>query len=48
MEMDCVLYGPGTIDVAHRANEHVPIAEVHTAKAMLESLVRRHCLDQPV
>ena len=41
--MECVLYGPGTIEVAHRPNEHVPIDEVRTAGATLDELVNGAC-----
>jgi acetylornithine deacetylase len=40
----CVIFGPGDIRVAHRANEFVPIAELTRAGTVLEELVRRRCL----
>ena len=39
----CVIFGPGSIEVAHRANEYVPIAELQRAGAVLDDLVRRRC-----
>jgi acetylornithine deacetylase len=41
---ECVLFGPGSIDVAHRANEYVPIDEFDRARSILERLVDRFCL----
>ena len=40
---ECVLFGPGSIEVAHRANEFVPIDEFTKAKPHLERLVDRFC-----
>jgi acetylornithine deacetylase len=40
----CVLFGPGDIKVAHRANEFVPISEMERAVMVLEELIRRRCL----
>jgi acetylornithine deacetylase len=40
----CVLFGPGDIKVAHRANEFVPIAEMERAGMVLDELIRRRCL----
>ncbi|MHC4274745.1 MAG: M20/M25/M40 family metallo-hydrolase, partial [Planctomycetota bacterium] len=41
---ECVLFGPGSIDVAHRPNEYVPIDEFRRAGAILERLVERFCM----
>lgn len=40
---ECVLFGPGSIEVAHKPNEFVPIAELTRAKEVLEHLVDRFC-----
>ena len=40
----CVIFGPGDIKVAHRANEFVPIAELERAGMVLDELIRRRCL----
>ena len=42
--MDCVLFGPGSIDAAHRPNEHVPKADLAAARAVLERAVDGCCL----
>jgi acetylornithine deacetylase len=42
--MDCVLFGPGSIDAAHRPNEHVPKADLATARAVLERAIAGYCL----
>ena len=45
MGIDCVLFGPGSIDVAHRPNEFIPIDEFERAKGLLRSLVQQMCVD---
>lgn len=45
MGVDCVLFGPGSIDVAHRPNEFIPIKEFERAKGLLRSLVQQMCVD---
>lgn len=40
----CVIFGPGSIEVAHRPNEFVPIAELERAGTLLDDLIRRRCL----
>jgi acetylornithine deacetylase len=40
----CAVFGPGNIEVAHRANEFVPIAEFERAGRLLDDIVRRRCL----
>jgi acetylornithine deacetylase len=41
--LDCVLYGPGSIEVAHRPNEYVPSEHLEQARRTLDSLVARMC-----
>jgi len=43
--IDCVLFGPGAIEVAHKPNEYIPIDEFNKAKPMLEQLVYQFCVD---
>jgi acetylornithine deacetylase len=45
--LDCVLWGPGSIEVAHQANEWLSAAEWERGAALLEQLVHRQCLEQP-
>ncbi|MGH7512247.1 MAG: acetylornithine deacetylase [Gemmatimonadales bacterium] len=40
----CVLFGPGSIEVAHRANEFMPAGELRQAGELLDGLVHRRCL----
>lgn len=42
-DLDCVLCGPGSIEVAHRPNEFVPIAELEASESMVGSLIDRFC-----
>ncbi len=41
--LDCVLCGPGSIEVAHRANEYLPKAEWERAGRLLDALIGRFC-----
>ena len=41
--MECVIFGPGAIEVAHRPNEFIPIAELEACDAALGRLVERFC-----
>ena len=40
---DCLLWGPGTIEVAHRPNESIPKAELHRASDLLAEVVAEVC-----
>lgn len=40
---ECVIWGPGSIEVAHRPNEFVPIADLVGARATLACAVDRWC-----
>jgi len=40
----CAVFGPGSIEVAHRPNEFLPIAEFERAGELLDDIVRRRCL----
>lgn len=41
--MECVIFGPGAIEVAHRPNEFIPVAELQAADAILERLIHKFC-----
>lgn len=45
MDMDCVLFGPGTIEVAHKPNESLPKNEFQQVGEVLEKIVRKMCCD---
>jgi acetylornithine deacetylase len=40
---DCVLFGPGSIEVAHRANEFLPTDQFRRAGEILDRLIQRSC-----
>jgi acetylornithine deacetylase len=40
---DCVVFGPGSIEVAHRPNEFLPAAEFRRAGELLDELIRERC-----
>lgn len=41
--MECLLFGPGAIEVAHRPNEFIPKDEFHRAGPILGGLIARFC-----
>jgi acetylornithine deacetylase len=43
MGLECVLFGPGSIEVAHRANEFVPVAELDRAGGVLDRIIQQRC-----
>jgi acetylornithine deacetylase len=43
--IDCAIWGPGTIAVAHKPNESLPKAELATARGFLETTVRHFCME---
>ncbi|HEU5040203.1 MAG TPA: acetylornithine deacetylase [Gemmatimonadales bacterium] len=42
--LDCVLCGPGSIEVAHKPNESLPVAEFVRAGELLTRVVHRACM----
>jgi acetylornithine deacetylase len=43
--LECVLFGPGTIKVAHRPNESLPIGEFVRAGHVLDDLIQKSCIE---
>lgn len=41
--MDCVIFGPGSIEVAHKPNEHLPKDQLIAARGLLDATLRRFC-----
>ena len=41
--VECLLFGPGAIEVAHKANEFIPKDEFHRAGPILRELIARFC-----
>ena len=41
--LDCAVYGPGDIALAHRPDESVPIEDLERARRVLEQVIRRLC-----
>lgn len=41
--LDCVIWGPGSIEVAHRPDEHVPLDQLRAAEEPLERMIHRFC-----
>jgi acetylornithine deacetylase len=44
--IDCAIFGPGSIEVAHKPNEHLPKAEFVAARSFLERTIRHFCGDR--
>lgn len=44
MGMETVILGPGDIDVAHQADEYVPVDRLQPMQTVLENLIRHFCL----
>jgi acetylornithine deacetylase len=42
--LDCVLWGPGSIEVAHKPDESLPVAEFVRAGELLARIVHRACV----
>ena len=42
--METVLFGPGSIEVAHRANEFIPRAEIGRAREVVDQMIDQFCL----
>lgn len=43
--MDTVILGPGDIDQAHQPDEYLELSQVEPTLELLESLIRRFCID---
>jgi acetylornithine deacetylase len=43
--MDCAIFGPGSIEVAHKPNEYVPKSDLAVARGYLERTLQRFCED---
>ena len=44
LDLDCVVWGPGAIEVAHRPNEYVEFAQLARARQTLDELIDSHCI----
>lgn len=43
MGIECLLFGPGAIEVAHKPNEFIPKEEFHRAVPVLRTMIERFC-----
>ncbi len=43
LEMDCAIFGPGSIEVAHKPNEHLPKADLAAAREPLARAINFFC-----
>lgn len=44
--IDCAIFGPGSIEVAHRPNEFIPKSEFERTPGLLDRIVRRYCREE--
>lgn len=44
MGIDTIVMGPGSIDVAHQPDEHLPLDHIKPAMAMIQQMVAHYCL----
>lgn len=44
LHLECVIFGPGSITVAHKPNEYLPIAEFERAATVLERVIEKWCM----
>ena len=42
--MEPLIFGPGSIDVAHQADEYIPLADLHRGVDVVQALIRDRCL----
>jgi acetylornithine deacetylase len=42
--MQCAIFGPGSIEVAHKPNESIPVQELHQASEILQHIVHQFCV----
>jgi acetylornithine deacetylase len=45
--MDCAIFGPGSIEVAHKPNEFLPKSDLAAARGYLERTIQRFCEEAP-
>jgi acetylornithine deacetylase len=45
--LDCVIFGPGSIEVAHKPNESIPVAELVRGRDHLAQLIHTACVALP-
>lgn len=46
LDMDCVIFGPGSIEVAHKPNESIPKSHLPEAERILARVVARHVMGE--
>ncbi|HUF17130.1 MAG TPA: acetylornithine deacetylase [Thermoanaerobaculia bacterium] len=41
--LECILFGPGSIEVAHRPNEFIPKDELHRGAVLIDQIIAQYC-----
>ena len=44
MGIECMVFGPGAIDVAHKADEHINPADLARCESVAVDLVQQFCI----
>ncbi|MCZ6857253.1 MAG: acetylornithine deacetylase [Gemmatimonadetes bacterium] len=44
MGFECVIWGPGSIEVAHKPNESMPIGQLERGARLVSEIIAKHCL----
>ena len=45
--IDCAIWGPGSIEVAHKPNEYLPKSDFAAARVLIERAIDRFCVQVP-
>ena len=44
LDMECAIFGPGSITLAHKPNESIPIAQLKSAAQILQRIIYQFCV----
>ena len=44
MGLECVIWGPGSIEVAHKPNEAMPMAQFEDGAELVAKFIQQYCL----
>jgi acetylornithine deacetylase len=45
LDLDCAIFGPGSIEVAHKPNEYLPKDQFLAASGLFSGMIRHFCLE---
>jgi acetylornithine deacetylase len=44
MGLECIIWGPGSIEVAHKPNESIPVGEMVNGHELIENVIHQYCI----